>query len=63
MASGLNDGQRAGDGFARVNRIINFADVRGQPALQLGHAGRRGRGHDDFEVRQARFERADELRA
>ena len=60
---GIDRRQRAVDEFAAVNRIINFADVRGQPAAQLGHAGGRGGGHDDFEVRHARFERADELRA
>ena len=32
-------------------------------AAQFGHAGGRGGGHDDFDVGQARFERADELRA
>ena len=31
--------------------------------MQLGHAGRGGGGDDNFEVRQARFQGANELRA
>ena len=46
-----------------VDRIVELDDVGRQLALQLGHARRRGSGNDDFEVRQARFESGDELRA
>ena len=62
MASGWMR-QARGDISPAVNRIINFADVRGQLALQLAHAGGGGGGDDDLEVGQARFQRADELRA
>jgi hypothetical protein len=49
--------------FPPVKGIVNFADVRRQPAAQFGHAGRRGGGNDDFEVGHARLQGADELRA
>jgi len=59
----VDGGQRAADGFPPVNRIVNFADVRGQMAEQFTHAGRRRGGHHNFEVWHAGFQRADELRA
>ena len=63
MASGLMVASARTTYLRRSIGIVNFADVRGQMAAQLGHAGGRGGGHDDFDVGQARFQRADELRA
>src|SRR5438128_1111166 len=59
----MNRNQRAGDAGALVNGIIDLADVAGELALQSLHASGGSSGNDDFEVGQARFQRANELGA
>ena len=48
---------------AAIDRIVDLGDVVRQLVPQFTHAGRRGGGHDYLEVRQARFERTNELGA
>jgi hypothetical protein len=59
----VDDGESAPDPFTAVDGVIDLADVGGQAAFQFGHAGRGGGGHDHLDVRQAQFERANELGA
>jgi len=60
---GADDGQGAGHPGAPIHRIIDFADVRGQFAQQLAHAGGGGGGHDDLDVGHAFFQRPDQVSA
>src|SRR5262249_15043767 len=49
--------------FTAIDRVIDLLDVRRKLPIQFAHAGgSRGRD-DDLQIRQARFERADQLRA
>ena len=46
-----------------INRVINFADVAGELALEVAHAGAGGGGDDDLEVGKPGFEGANEMGA
>ena len=60
---GTNGAESPGHATAPVNRVVDFADVRRQFALQFTHARSRRRRDDNLEVGEPRFERANELRA
>ena len=59
----MNCAQGATNAASVVYRIIDFADVRGQFALQFAHPRRRSGRDDNLEVRQPRLQRAYQLRA
>src|SRR5205085_3803412 len=55
--------QGSGNAASEIEWIIDLADVGRQFALQFPHAGSRSGGHHNLQVRQARFEHSDKLRA
>ena len=63
MALGADGAERAVDEFTAVQRVVNLADIGGQAVPQFAHAGGGGGGHEKLEVRHARFQGADDLRA
>ena len=58
-----NRGQGAVDIRTAVNRVVDLADMVGQLAVQFAHPGGGRRRNDDLEIRQARLQRANQLRA
>jgi hypothetical protein len=60
---GIDGSQGTGDAGTSIDREIDPADVGGQFAFELAHAGRGRGGNDDLEIGHARFDRPDELGA
>jgi hypothetical protein len=58
---GIDDAEGAADVFAAIDGVVDFFDVAGETFAEFAHSGGGGGRDDDLEIREAGFERADEM--